>query len=839
MADVFKVEGKVSLDTSSFNSEVDKASQAGKKLSSDLNEQSSGIKKSLENAFSVSIGNIFSDIAQETARYMLDFAKESVSIASSLQEVQNVVDVTFGDGANQLEQWAKGARTQFGLTELQAKQYASTMGAMLKSMGMTETQAYDMSTAMAGLAADMASFYDIDFDEAFSKIRSGISGETEPLKQLGINLNVANLEAYALSRGITKTYESMTLAEQATLRYNYLMNATADAQGDFARTSDSYANNLRLAETNINSLKASIGEGLLPVVNDAVSLFNSFFEDGRSLSERMADADVAFESSAETIAMNTIRANSLIDTLDKLSKKESLTTQETAQWEETVRLITEIYPSLGNMIGNTAGEFATSAESIRNETESLKENALEKAKIIALQEKVNSWASAAAAAGVAEAKYKDSYTQWRVVADEVEATQEFFAGLTDEELLNYDTEGFLKLVEKESQLSAQTVELEKNWASLNEQVAEAETEMRSAEETLAELNYTAEGTNDNLSGGGGVVDGMADMADNTIELKSSLEDLLKEGENVQKMFDELEQYKLDNFNSIQKKVEGVYGTFDKADKVKKTTSKKMFSNLDSQIEQADRFQEAYKTLQEMGANDTLMSQFDYSPESIAQMEALIKSGADGIATATEKIEELKTKESEITTSLSETALNVDTEFQNMVSKAETASAELTAKYQTIVEQAATMQATVTTGADTATGAVTELQSAGDELGLSEWEPTIDAQDNATRVINSIEAALNKLDGKTITTYVNIVQNGSLPGHADGLDYVPYDNYVARLHEGEAVLTKKEASQWRSGSEKTKEEQPITVNLTVNGVSSNPYEIAGEVKNALELMRWQE
>ena len=88
-----------------------------------------------------------------------------------------------------------------------------------------------MSTSMAGLAGDMASFYNLDYDTAFEKLRSGISGETEPLKQLGINMSVANLEAYALARGITTSYNKMTQAQQATLRYNYLMSVTADAGG--------------------------------------------------------------------------------------------------------------------------------------------------------------------------------------------------------------------------------------------------------------------------------------------------------------------------------------------------------------------------------------------------------------------------------------------------------------------------------------------------------------------------------------------------------------------------------------------------------------------------------
>ena len=128
---------------------------------------------------------------------------------------------------------------------------------------------------MTGLSADMASFYNLDSETAFEKIRAGISGETEPLKQLGINMSVANLEAFALSQGITKAYNAMTQQEQAMLRYNYLMQATADAQGDFARTSDGWANQVRVLTERFNALKAAIGQGLIAVLTPVIKVLNN------------------------------------------------------------------------------------------------------------------------------------------------------------------------------------------------------------------------------------------------------------------------------------------------------------------------------------------------------------------------------------------------------------------------------------------------------------------------------------------------------------------------------------------------------------------------------------
>ena len=211
---------------------------------------------------------------------IINITKRSVELASDLQEVQNVVDVTFGDGADTINKWAKGASTAFGITELSALQYTGTMGAMLKSMGLSGDAVRQMSTDLTGLAGDFASFFNITSDEAFAKIRSGISGETEPLKQLGINMSVANMEAYAMAQGIDKAYSSMTQAEQAMLRYNYLLSVSADAQGDFARTaSTSFANASRITELNIQNIGAAIGKELIPAATRAQKAVGGFAAD--------------------------------------------------------------------------------------------------------------------------------------------------------------------------------------------------------------------------------------------------------------------------------------------------------------------------------------------------------------------------------------------------------------------------------------------------------------------------------------------------------------------------------------------------------------------------------
>lgn len=230
-------------------------------------------------------------LLKNAAMGLADFAREGIELSSGLTEVQNVVDVTFGENSS-IYAFADTAAEKFGLTKLAAEQYAGTMGAMLKSSGINEGLE-EMSINIASLAGDMASFYNISSDVAFEKLRSGISGETEPLKQLGINMSVVNLEAYAMSQGIKTSWESMSQAEQTMLRYNYILDQTKDAHGDFERTSDSLANQQRILELNIENVKTALGEELLPVAEKLIAAINDNMpmieEAVRYLGENLAD----------------------------------------------------------------------------------------------------------------------------------------------------------------------------------------------------------------------------------------------------------------------------------------------------------------------------------------------------------------------------------------------------------------------------------------------------------------------------------------------------------------------------------------------------------------------
>ena len=205
---------------------------------------------------------------------LVDFSAKCLDLGSDLAEVENVVDVTFSTMSDQVDKFAKSAAKNFGLSETMAKQYTGTFGAMAKVFGFGEQQAYEMSTALTSLAGDVASFYNLSQDEAYTKLKSVFTGETESLKDLGIVMTQTALDAYAMANGYGKTTSAMTEQEKVALRYKFVLGQLSLAQGDFARTSDSWANQTRLMALQTQSIMASIGQGLINLFTPAIKLIN-------------------------------------------------------------------------------------------------------------------------------------------------------------------------------------------------------------------------------------------------------------------------------------------------------------------------------------------------------------------------------------------------------------------------------------------------------------------------------------------------------------------------------------------------------------------------------------
>lgn len=207
---------------------------------------------------------------------VIQFAADAVKSASDLEESQNKVRQVFGTSAAQIEEWAGNSAKALGQSSQQALEAAGTYGNLLRAFGSTEQEAAKMSMRLVELASDLASFNNTSVDDALQALRSGLTGEAEPLKRFGIALTDARLRQEAMALGLVETTSSvLPPAIKAQAAYSIALKDSALAQGDFGRTSDGLANSTKTLTAQINDLKAQLGEALIPVVQEGVSALSN------------------------------------------------------------------------------------------------------------------------------------------------------------------------------------------------------------------------------------------------------------------------------------------------------------------------------------------------------------------------------------------------------------------------------------------------------------------------------------------------------------------------------------------------------------------------------------
>ena len=316
----------ITAETSGLRKELNSLKTQLNKTEKTVTKTTGGIKKALS-----SLTKGFT--ATAIVYGLIKVGKQAVQTASDLQEVQNVVEVSFGSMSAEVDKFAENALKKFGLSKLSAKQFASTFMAMSNGMGIAAEAGKNMSLNLTALAGDLASFRNVEQDVAFTALKSVFTGETETLKNFGIVMTEANLEAYALSQGITKSYNAMSQAEKVALRYSFVLNATKGAQGDFARTSNNWANQVRILKEQFKELAGIIGNGLLKVLQPLIILLNKVLglaiSVANSLSQAFGGKKIKESSTSVSnmasgmndIASGAEDTSSGLDSADKSAKK--------------------------------------------------------------------------------------------------------------------------------------------------------------------------------------------------------------------------------------------------------------------------------------------------------------------------------------------------------------------------------------------------------------------------------------------------------------------------------------------------------------------------------------
>lgn len=307
---------------------------------------------------------------------VVSFGKESIELGSDLAEVQNVVDVTFSHMSVSVDDWAKSAQKAYGLSETMAKKYVGTFGSMAEAFGFTEQQAFDMSTSLTALTGDVASFYNITQDEAYTKLKSVFSGETETLKDLGIVMTQNALDNYAMANGWGKTTSAMTEAEKVTLRYNFVLGQLSNATGDFARTQNSWANQTRILQLQFDSIKATIGQSLINAFTPLLNCINQFIS-------RLSVAAQKFKDfTAQVFGYSTATSNATSSAVSDMSDLASQADSSTSEIEKTSEAAEDLQKNLAgfdelNVMSDTSDNSSdTSTQAPSSEIKSM-QNALE------------------------------------------------------------------------------------------------------------------------------------------------------------------------------------------------------------------------------------------------------------------------------------------------------------------------------------------------------------------------------------------------------------------------------------------------------------------------------
>lgn len=291
---------------------------------------------------------------------LAQFGKECTKLGSDLNEVQNVVNVVFPNMTEKVNEFSKNAVKTAGLSETMAKKYVGLFGSMAKQFNFTESQAYDMSTQLTQLAGDVASFYNISQDLAYIKLKSVFSGETETLKDIGVVMTQNALDEYALANGYGKTTSAMTEQEKVALRLAFVQKQLSAASGDFIRTSDSWVNQVRVMQLQIQSLKATVGQGLINIFTPVIKVINI-------LLAKLATVANAFKSFTELITGNKSSGQTG-------ASGAGLTGTDLAATEDAYSSAADGANSLADATQNVTDSTQDSTGALKKQTKALKKN---------------------------------------------------------------------------------------------------------------------------------------------------------------------------------------------------------------------------------------------------------------------------------------------------------------------------------------------------------------------------------------------------------------------------------------------------------------------------------
>ena len=657
-----RADGSVIIDTKMDTEGVKHGTKEIKEELSEVGESSSKANDSIGGDLVSGFKKLGKAIAAaKVVEKLYEFGKEAIELGSDLEEVQNVVDVTFTTMSDKVNKFAKDAQKSAGLSETMAKQYVGTFGAMADSFGFTEAEAYEMSTALTQLTGDVASFYNLSQDEAMNKLKGVFTGETEALKELGVVMTQAALDNYALANGYEKTTSAMTEQEKVALRYQFVMDQLSASSGDFVRTQDSWANQSKVLSLQWESLMATLGTGLIDTLSPGLSLLNDKFlpalQKGaeymadlmdppesaklqnslKNIASSVENANTAFQDSAKAIDNTAIKAEIYRGMLQDLETTGLATAEAQAQYTHIVEQLNELYPEMNLRISEHTGMLDANSQAQLANLEVMKERALQAAIETQYSEVLNAQAAATMAVTEAQNAFNDTQVQKKALIQQIVAETGLEIGqLYELNAAQLKGENTSQKLTRAQQATLTTISLltgEEN--KLTNTIKKGEKEIASYDAQLDALRATYGLTGDEA---GDFAEQQSGVTDGLTEATQAAQDAQTQLETLQSEYDSARDAA---YSSISSQV----GLFDELTVKSSSSASQIIKNWDSQRVAFDNYKANLEKAVDMGLDEALVKQLsDGSKESMAILDEFVNStdvSVDDINTAFRKTEESK------------------------------------------------------------------------------------------------------------------------------------------------------------------------------------------------------
>lgn len=797
--EIFKLFGSVLVNTSGAESSLDKT---GKKAE--------GLGSTFSNVFK-KIGAVVATYL--SARALISFGKECIDLASNVQEMENKFNVVFQGMTEEVNAWAENFAAAIGRNSNTIKGYLADNQNMFVGMGMTREAGANLSEQMVKLALDLASFNNLNEDDAVNAMAKALMGESEAAKSLGAVINDNTIAMAMEQMGYEGKFQSLTEAEKMEVRYQAVLMQSTDAVGDCARSLDSYKGRQIQLKSTTEKLKETIGGYLLPVMtrvlektNDAANGLADKLDPAMSL---VSDAAMFLVDNLDLLAIASATVGTAL-TANLAGKKASSIATVFKANAEALAYFAEESGSAAIAEATLSGTFSVSEIAVGVLTGKISLATAAHYGLAKAATTVNTVIAANPIGALTVAL--------GAMVGGIYASRKKIQGLADDMVVQAQTaaeaeENLTKLKERLDEFEGNPnkwgTQKREEYAALKQAIAETEEQFVQLQQAEAEAAVAT-----------------AEAASDPVEIfRVATEQYANDAVALADRFWE-------TYDNIYSKVTGWFGLFDEAKTSVKTNISEMMDAMQSQIDFNTSYNANLQALKEYGLGSLSEAFQSYGANGAAYAQAIVSAVEKAGGATTEQGQaiingflEINQKVSESQGELSQTMTLLNGEFDGELTS-------MNESYAAAIEGLDKSKEAKTYAYDTFQAFLN---------GMNDRVPAI--LDRCKSIGREITSSIQSGIGK-ITATVDIETSGTIPGHANGLDFVPYDNYLAYLHKGEAVLTASEAKAWRSGSVPSNTDsgaaqtaRGIVINQYIQAVPQTAADTAAATEAYFEQARW--